>query len=311
MNQSVAKKPHPFARWYRGHVRAIREGFLMPLQTPWSSLFTIITLGICFYLPLMMWTVWQNFDELEAQWQSKGSMAVFLKPGINADEMTAIQLDLNERNLISKSQVVQSNEIKSQLNKDPQLNKVIAIIEDQQLPDQILITPHPEATNEQLLELSQKLQLNPSIDYVSFDADWFNQLQTLTRAFFYMMQASVVVFLIIVLVFLSHSIGNEIANHKKEIALNKLLGAFPGQIRRRFLYGGIYYGIAASIFALLLLNSTLWWISKPIQELSASFGQQINIHSLDFSTAVLFLFMATTITWLGARFSASSHIRNL
>ena len=311
MNQSVTNKPNVFATWYRGHARAIREGFLMPLQTPWSSLFTIITLGICFYLPLMMWTVWQNFDELESQWQSKGSMAVFLTPGINANELTALQLDLDERNLISKSQVVQSDAVKEQLNNDPQLNKIIAIIEDQQLPDQILITPHPDATNEQLLELSQKLQLNPNIDYVSFDADWFNQLQTLTRAFFYMMQASVVVFLIIVLVFLSHSIGNEIANHKKEIALNKLLGAFPSQIRRRFLYGGVYYGIISALLALLLLHSTLWWIAKPIQELSASFGQQIQIHSLNFNASMAFLLMAVLITWLGARFSASGHIRKL
>ena len=203
------------------------------------------------------------------------------------------------------------NVFKAKLNNDPQLNKVIAIIEDQQLPDQILLTPHPDATNEQLLELSQKLQLNPNIDYVSFDADWFNQLQTLTRAFFYMMQASVVVFLIIVLVFLSHSIGNEIANHKKEIALNKLLGAFPSQIRRRFLYGGVYYGIISALLALLLLHSTLWWIAKPIQELSASFGQQIQIHSLNFNASMAFLLMAVLITWLGARFSASGHIRKL
>ncbi len=311
MNQSVNHKPNLFATWYRGHVRAMGEGFLMPVQTPWSSLFTVITLGICFYLPLIMWTVWQNFDKLESQWQSKGSMAVFLKAGINADELTALQLDLDERNLISDSQVVQSSEIRNRLNSDPQLNKVIAIIEDQQLPDQILITPHPDATNDQLLELSQKLQLNPSIDYVSFDADWFNQLQTLTRAFFYMMQASVVVFLMIVLVFLSHSIGNEIANHKKEISLNKLLGAYPSQIRRRFLYGGIYYGVISATLALLLLHSTLWWIAKPIQELSASFGQNIIINSPDFSTSVQFLITATVITWLGARFSASNHIRSL
>lgn len=311
MNQTVKHKPNAMICWYRGHLRAIKEGFLMPMQTPWSSLFTVITLGICFYLPLVMWTVWQNFDELESQWQSKGSMAIFLKPGIQADEMTALQLDLDERNLIKSSQVVQSEDIRQQLNEDPQLNKVIAIIEQQQLPDQILITPHPDATNEQLIELSQKLQLNPSIDYVSFDADWFNQLQTLTRAFFYMMQASVVVFLVIVLVFLSHSIGNEIANHKKEIALNKLLGAYPSQIRRRFLYGGIYYGLASAALALLLLHSTLLWVANPIQELSASFGQSILIQSPSFSVSMLFLLMATAITWLGARFSASNHIRSL
>lgn len=311
MNQSVSHKPGTFATWYRGHMRALKEGLLMPLQTPWRSLFTVITLAICFYLPLVIWTVWQNFDALEEQWQSRGSMAVFLSPGIKANELEALQHELNERSLIASSRIIDSESIKQQLNKDPQLNRVIAIIQSQQLPDQILLTPHPDATNEQLMELSQKLQLNPHIDYVSFDADWFTQLQSLTQAFFYLMQASIVVFLTIVLVFLSHSIGHEVANHKKEITLLKLLGAYPSQIRRRFLYGGAYYGLLAASLAWLLLVSTLWWISGPISDLSASFGQDITLKQPSGLMSVLFIVFATLITWLGARISASNHIRHV
>lgn len=283
----------------------------MPLLTPYSSIFTVITLAICFYLPLVMWTLWQNFSEVEAQWRGQGTVAIFLKKGLDANQLTSLQHDLKERKLIAGVVLVDKDTIKESLNDDPQLNQVIDIIASYELPDQMLLQPHPNATTEQLQELVQNLQLRPDIDYVSFDADWFNQLKTLTQASYYLMQASIVVFLTIVLVFLSHSIGSEVALHKKEISLQKLLGATPGQIRRRFLYGGLYYGLLASIISVVFLKLTLWWLDKPILELSQSFGQTIVLRTPFFSELMLFAFIATAVSWLGARFSASGHIRSL
>jgi cell division transport system permease protein len=298
-------------KWLRGHRRAMSEGLMMPLQTPLSSLFTVITLAICFYLPLVMWTLWQNFTEVEQRWRGQGSVAVFLQKGLDANQLIALQHDLNERNLIIDVVLVDKQTIRENLNDDPQLNQIIDIIEAYELPDQLLLQPHPNATSEQLQTLVQNLQLRPDIDYVSFDADWFNQLKTLTQAFYYLMQASIVVFLIIVLVFLSHTIGSEVAAHKKEISLLKLLGATPGQIRRRFLYGGLYYGFLASVVSLLMLRITLWWMETPIAELSASFGQAISLRVPHLNESLVFVLLAILIAWMGARFSASSHIRTV
>lgn len=311
MNQPIKNTPGLLKGWYRGHFRALKEGLKMPLMAPLSSLFTVITLGICFYLPLVMWTLWQNFSEVESQWQGQGSIALFLKQGLDSSQIQALQYDLNERNLISEVTLVDNDTIKSSLNNDPQLNQIIAVIKSHELPDQILLKPNPSATTEQLQSLAQKLQLNADIEYVSFDADWFNQLKTLTQALYYLMQASIVVFLIIVFVFLSHSIGSEVAAHKGEISLKKLLGATAGQIRRRFLYGGIYYGLVSAGVAILLLGITLWWLELPIQELSASFGQAIQLRTPTPSEYLWFIMVAVGISWMGARISASNHIRNL
>ncbi|MCB1583738.1 MAG: permease-like cell division protein FtsX [Marinicella sp.] len=311
MNQITKQAPSVFTKWYRGHLRAASEGVHMPLLTPYSSLFTVITLAICFYLPLVMWTLWQNFAEVEQQWQGKGSMAVFLKKGLDAKELTALQHDLNDRKLIAQVTVVDKDTIKEKLNDDPQLNQVIEIISSYDLPDQILIQPNPNATPEQLQTLAQSLQLRPDIDYVSFDAEWFTQLKTITQAFYYLMQASIVVFLVIILVFLSHSIGSEVASHKKEISLKKLLGATPGQIRRRFLYGGVYYGLLSALFAIFLLHGTLWYLEKPILDLSQSFGQNITLRTPFMHEWLIFGLLATLISWFGARVSASNHIAKL
>lgn len=311
LNQPLKNRPSSLTRWYRGHLRAMKEGLKMPIMLPFSSLFTVVTLGICFYLPLVMWTLWQNFSEVQAQWQGQGSVAIFLKQGLDASQVQTLKSDLDDRKLIAAVTVVDNDTIKANLNDDPQLNQIIDVIKTHELPDQILLKPNPNATTEQLQSLAQKLQLHPDIEYVSFDADWFDQLKTLTQAFYYLMQASIVVFLIIVFVFLSHSIGSEVAAHKGEISLKKLLGATAGQIRRRFLYGGIYYGLAAALVAMLLLNVTLWWLELPIQELSESFGQAIQIRTPVFIEYVWFVVIAVAVSWAGARISASNHIRNL
>jgi len=114
-----------------------------------------------------------------------------------------------------------------------------------------------------------------------------------------------------VLVFLSHSIGNEIAAHKGEIGLKKLLGATPGQIRRRFLYSGLYYGLVAGLLAWLLLVITLWWMKKPLMALTMSFGRAFSIHAGTLSQWFIFILLCALITWLGARISSSGHIHKL
>lgn len=311
MNQPLQQAPSALKRWYRGHLRAMREGINMPFQSPLSSLFTVITLGICFYLPLVMWTMWQNFTEVEARWQGQGSVALFLKKGLDASQVTALKHDLDERNLIAEVTVVDNDTIKANLNDDPQLNQIIDVIKSHELPDQMLLKPHPNATTDQIQALAQRLQLHPEVDYVSFDADWFNQLKSLTQAMYYLMQASIVVFLIIVFVFLSHSIGGEVSAHKEEIGLKKLLGATAGQIRRRFLYGGIYYGLAAALLSMAMLSLTLWWLQTPIEDLSASFGHRIELRTPNGMEQLWFVLIVVLIAWAGSRISASNHIRNL
>ncbi|MGJ8663825.1 MAG: cell division protein FtsX [Marinicella sp.] len=311
MNQVAKQTPGQFKSWYRGHFRAMKEGLKMPLMSPYSSIFTVITLGICFYLPLVMWTLWQNFSEVEAQWQGQGSVAIFLKKGLDANEVTSLKHELSDRNLIAAVDVIDNDAIKASLNEDPQLNQIIDVIKSHELPDQILLKPHPNATTDQIQSMAQKLQLHADIDYVSFDADWFNQLKSLTRAFYYLMQASIVVFLTIVFVFLSHSIGSEVASHKGEIGLKKLLGASAAQIRRRFLYGGIYYGLVGAIVGIMLLNVTLWWLKEPILELSQSFGQSIALSSPNMVELIWFIIIVMIVSWTGSRISASNHIHNL
>lgn len=312
MNKVVKTiRPSKFMTWLRGHKRAISEGIKLPIETPISTLLTIVTLAICFYLPLILWLLWHNFSEIEKQWQQKGSIAVFVNETVDTNQLQLLQQELQEKKLIQSSAIIYKQDIKKQLKTDPQLANILGIIEEQSLPNQILLTPVPEATEKQLMRFINSLIVNPYIEYVSFDAEWFSQLKNLTLTFYYLMQTSIIVFLIIVLVILIHTIGNEVANHQKEIKLTQLLGATNPQIRRRFLYSGIYYGVAAGLLSLLFLYVSLWWVKKPIESLASNFSDFININSLNMDKALIFLCLTIFITWLGSRLALAHKLSRI
>ncbi len=311
MNQVRNTAPGTFISWYRGHLRAMREGVRMPLTTPLNTLFTIITLSICFYLPLITWVLWQNFADLQAGWDQQGSIAVFMQADVELREVGILQQELKESRLIADVTLSRKDELHAQLMHDPQLNKVIDIIESHQLPHQLFVKPVPDATQAQLEAFAAELSLNPQVEYVSYDASWFSQLDSVTNALYYLMQASIFIFLIIVLVILSNTIANEVADHQKEIRLTHLLGATQAQIRRRFLYGGIYYGVLATALALLLLNFTLWWIAEPVQQLARSFATEVQLKTLDWHQLLTFLLIAVLITWTGSRLALQNHIKKV
>ena len=309
MNQ-VKKQGQPTAitTWLRGHKRAAAEGIRMPLETPLSTFLTVITLAICFYLPLVMWLLWLNFSEIQKQWQQQGSIAVFVSENVDLQQLGLLQQELQERNLIEKVTLLRKDEIKQRLDSDPQLSTILGIIEEQALPHQLFLTPVPTANHDQLQRFVNGLILNPNIEYVSFDSEWFNQLKSLTNSFYYLMQASVLIFLIIVLVVLIYTIGTEVSRHQHEITLTQLLGATAAQIRRRFLYSGVYYGILAGMLALIFLFVSLWWVKQPIEELARNFATAISIRNILLQEGLFFFVITIAITWLGSRFALGNRL---
>ena len=82
----TTQKPSSLMTYLRGHKRALVEGFFMPWNRPIKSLMTVFTLAICFYIPLLLWTLWLNYDALKNSWQEQGTIAIFLDSHVDLKE---------------------------------------------------------------------------------------------------------------------------------------------------------------------------------------------------------------------------------
>ena len=303
-------QPSTFLRYIRGHKRAISEGFLMPWQRPIKSLMTILTLAICFYIPLFLWTLWLNYDELKQSWQNQGSIAIFIESSVDLKETGIFLQEIKDLPIVESASVLNSDAIKNQLSKDGQLSQIISLITAHDLPRQISVSVFAGTTVDEIEVFINNLSINPQVEYISYDKQWLNQLQALTNTLLQIARISAFMFILIVMVILANTIANEITEHKNELRLLELIGASWAQVRRSFLYMGTFFGIYAGIIAVAFIAISFWWLKDTINSLVQNFGIDITLHGLSYQQITIVIIISLMVTWLAARLSLSSHMLN-
>lgn len=306
----AVSKPNYLLTYFRGHKRAITEGFLMPWERPIKSLMTVFTLAICFYIPLVLWTMWLNYDELKSSWRDQGNIAIFLSSQIDLKEAGILLQEIKDNEIIDFASITNANEIKDELNKDEQLSQIIDLISAHNLPTQILVKAHTNTTVDDIDYFISNLLINPQVDYVSYDKQWLLQLQALTSALLQMSRFSALIFVLIIIVILGNTITNEITGHKNELRLLELMGATWAQVRRSFLYMGTLLGIYASLLSLLFLYISLWWLKDTIDSLLQNFAIDISLHGLNSVQILSVLLVSVLVTWFAARLTLSTQLLN-
>ncbi len=305
-----APQPNGFIKYLRGHKRAIGEGVSMPWKQPIKSSMTILTLAICFFIPLFLWTIWLNYDELKESWQQQGSIAIFVEGKMDLKETGIFMQELKERPIVQSVILTDSNQVKETLFEDAQFSQVIDLIQAEDFPKQISVKIKPDVAIELVETFVNNLSINPQVEYVSYDKQWLTQLEAITQTLLQMARISALMFLLIVMVILGNTIANEITDHKNELRLLELIGASDAQTRRSFLYMGVVLGTIAALLSLLFLSVSFFWLEDTVASLVQNFGINITLHGLSVMQILSVLFVAILVTWLAARLSLSSQQLN-
>ncbi len=305
-----APQPNGFIKYLRGHKRAIGEGVSMPWKQPIKSSMTILTLAICFFIPLFLWTIWLNYDELKESWQQQGSIAIFVEGKMDLKETGIFMQELKERPIVQSVILTDSNQVKETLFEDAQFSQVIDLIQAEDFPKQISVKIKPDVAIELVETFVNNLSINPQVEYVSYDKQWLTQLEAITQTLLQMARISALMFLLIVMVILGNTIANEITDHKNELRLLELIGASDAQTRRSFLYMGVVLGTIAALLSLLFLSVSFFWLEDTVASLVQNFGINITLHGLSVMQILSVLFIAILVTWLAARLSLSSQQLN-
>ncbi len=305
-----ASQPNGLVKYARGHKRALGEGLSMPWKQPIKSFMTILTLAICFFIPLFLWTIWLNYDELKESWQQQGSIAVFLEGKMDLKEAGIFMQEIKEMPLVDTAVLTDSSQVKKSLFEDAQFSQVMDLIQAQDFPKQISVKVKSDTTVELVDDFVNNLTINPQVEYVSYDKQWLTQLEAITQTLLQMARISALMFLLIVMVILGNTIANEITDHKSELRLLELIGASDAQTRRSFLYMGVVLGTIAALLSLLFLSVSFYWLEDTVASLVQNFGINITLHGLNFAQVLSVLIAAILVTWIAARLSLSSQQLN-
>jgi len=89
-NQEKASFSQKTHKYFYAHWTAFKMGFHHLAKVPLTTLTTIIAIGICLALPMSLYLIVKNVQQLSRGWDQHSSMTLYLNPKSSIQEVNAV-----------------------------------------------------------------------------------------------------------------------------------------------------------------------------------------------------------------------------
>ena len=94
----------------------------------------------------------------------------------------------------------------------------------------------------------------------------------------------------------------------EEVIVIKLVGGTNAYVRRPFLYTGLCYGSFGGILSWIFIAIAVYWLSIPIEKLSALYQSSIELEGLGFFGLISLISIGVSLGLLGAWLSVTRQL---
>ena len=232
-------------------------------RNPYHALAAFLVMFFTFFVVGAFVLVSLGSNVLLGYFESRPAVTAFLKDGTTSEKVRGIQDTLAQTKVVSKTRYVSKEEalkIYKERNKDePLLSEFVTA---DVLPASIEVSTYKI---DDLSKVAGILRENPDIEEVVFQQNIIETLSNWTRTLRNIGGGIVVFLLITSLLTTLIVVGLNIALHKDEIEIMRLVGATAGYIRTPFIFEGVFYGSVSAAAATLVLWGIFTWLQPTLQ----------------------------------------------
>jgi len=231
-------------------------------RTPFTSVMTVVVLGISLTLPATLHLFVKNAKQVTEQWNSASEISLFLnlsvsdKSAQNLVQRIMLYPEIASVRYISAEDALQ--DFKSQSGFGQALN----YLDKNPLPATILVTPTKRSSQAYAAkELLTKLEKEREVQQGKLDLEWLTRLEAMAGLIEDIVTGVAFLLCLSVVLIIGNTIRLAILNQRDAIAVMKLVGATDSFIQRPFLYCGIWYGIFGGLFACIAITALAYYLS--------------------------------------------------
>ena len=302
-----------FENYLIHHLRAFFASLGGLVRTPFASLMTTVVIGVALALPGGFHALMLGVQSLASGWQGEvAQVSLFLKPEIKDDAARNLAWRLRSRDDVASVRYISPQQAVEEFQRSSGLSDALAYLDDNPLPSVLVVKPamgfaQPEAVH----GLVQHLQAMPEVESTQLDWEWLKRLNALVALANRAMTMVGAVLAVAVLFIVGNTIRLAIENHREEIIITKLVGATDAFIRRPFIYGGIWFGLAGGLVALFIVDGVLWGMRGPVARLAALYKSDFQLGMLGGAEVGAILLGGAFLGWLGAWLAVGRHLRHI
>lgn len=288
--------------WTEAHQDACQRSIKFLLRQPWSSLMTIIMLAVTLMLAAFCWIATQHFSDLHSYWHHSETMSLYLRESVTKDQQTALMQKIQALSQVESAVLTSPEEGLALLAQQEGMQDIAQSLPYNPLPAVIQVIPNVQLQSPEALQhLFQQLQALPDVQQAKFDSDWVERLYAGLSCLKQLVQILTVLFALSVVLVIGNTLRLLIHNRQDEIQVLQLLGAPKQFIMRPYLFSSLWYGLFASILAIILVDAGLLVVRSGLSQWAESYHLQLNISLLPIIWALGLTGIAIFLSWTAAR----------
>lgn len=293
---------------FEQHQATAVDSLLRLVHEPVGSVLTSLVIGIALALPLCVFLLLQNLQQLGAGLQSDSSISLYMDTSLAVPELETLVTALSERDDIDAVRLVTPEEALAEFEEESGFADVLDGLDDNPLPPVLLVTPNTDTAGE-VTALRDFLARQPGVTEAQLDLEWLQRLNAVVSFSLRLTYLLAALLGLGVLLVIGNTVRMSIENRRAEIVVIKLVGGTDAWVSRPFLYTGFWYGMAGGIVALALIGLSLMVLNGPVSRLISAYESDFDVIGLGLSQAFLVLIVAALLGLAGAWISVLRHLR--
>ena len=296
------------AAWREQHLYSALSSLGRLWQRRGATLLTVLVMALALALPLLLHLGVRNLEHFGGMLREARELSVFISPASEQTRIAALAAELGATPGVAAIATKGPEEGLAELRQLPGFAEAIELLQSNPLPTVLLVTPAVDASPEEIHALARVIQESDGVDFVQYDLAWRERLSRALAVAERMVLVVATLFGLGVLLVVGNTIRLDVLSRSEEIAVVQLMGGSDGFVRRPFLYAGCWYGLFASVLALLGSAVAQFALTAPVAALAASYGSDFAVRGLALEAVGATFAAGIVLGWLGAWAACGRHL---
>lgn len=283
------------------HAQALFSSLGRLLQTPFTSVMTIMVLAIAIASASGVYVLLANVEQLTGNLESSNQISLFLKQDVDDVAGRKLADKIQQNPAIQSVKLLTKENSLAEFRDFSGFGEAIKELEDNPLPTVIQVLPKNSLEeSENLQELVTEFSKLPEVDIAQLDMQWVRKLQSmveLVRSGMWLLNGSLS---FAVLFIMGNTIRLELEGRREEVLISKLVGATYAFIQRPYLYTGFWFGFFAGAVAWLMVTMMMLILKQPVENLFVLYESTYSMVFLGFFESLALLCISALLGVLGA-----------
>jgi cell division transport system permease protein len=298
--------------WLERHVQTLVGSLGRLWSKPFSTLLTILVIGIALALPACLHVLVQNVRSASGGWGNALDISVYMKPKASLEQAKQAAERIRKRRDVESVTLVKADDALEEFRRSSGFGEALDALKENPLPHALVVRPAADAREStRVAGLSEELRKIDGVDIVQLDTAWVSRFNAILDVVRRIVLLALGLFALGVLVIVGNTIRLDIENRRDEIEVTKLVGGSNAFVRRPFLYNGVWYGLGGGLVAWLVVTVVMTALGEPVQRIAGLYGSRFELRGLGLQGSVALLLGGAALGWIGSYIASTRQLRGI